>query len=54
MQKTNVGFEKAKENEKELKRENASLMKRVEKADKENAYHAQLWREACLENDKLK
>lgn len=53
MQKVSVGFDRSKEME-ELKKEVSTLQKTFEKAEWDNAYHAQRWREARMENDKLK
>lgn len=42
MQKVAVGFSRAKETEKELKKEVPTLQKTLRKAERDNAYHAQL------------
>lgn len=46
--------EKAKENEKELRKEISSAQKRVERAEKDSATQALLLKEAREENEKLK
>lgn len=50
MQKASVGFERAKDAEKELRKE----QKRADRADKENAEYSQLLKEARAETEELK
>lgn len=52
--KVSVGFDPAKETEKGLKKEISGLRKSLEKVERDNAHHAQCWREARTESDKLK
>lgn len=49
-----MAFDRAKENKKELKKEASILQKKLEKVKRDNAYHTQRWREAWIDNDKLK
>lgn len=54
MQNVSVGFDHARENEKELKKEVSIMQKKLEKAKRDNEYHTQHWCEAWIDNDKLK
>lgn len=54
MQKASIGFDRAKQNEKELKKEVNSLQKRAERAEKESVQHAQSLKDVWEEAERLK